>query len=208
MRSLNVRTMKSPGVRVLFVSVAVFAISFGLSMVGTRYAASSPKANRASREADSLRAVAALGSGRQLIALVIVSSSCGFCQEKQMKAGLRQIRTKLQSSQGSSYSKVSVVGIAIDDDIRDGIGFLRSLGPYGEVFDEISAGRGWLNEFITDFVWRDGIGKPATPQVILLAHTVDASRYPDLIDIGADSVIRVIVGRDSLLGWIRSGTPG
>jgi len=146
-------------------------------------------------------------SGRYLVALVLLSSECGFCAEKGTKKAIRQLRDSLHASAGKAFARVSVIGIAIDNDPGAGVRYLQSLGPSGAVFDELSAGGGWLNEFVTALVWRDGVATPEVPQVVLLERRVDASGFPRYIDVQADSLLLKVTGRDSLIAWINQGTP-
>jgi len=209
---MNETTVVSPppcpfsGVR-WFLAAVVIATTFTASFFVTKALRTTAGRDSLGVHEDSLRAVQSFASGRHLVALVFLSSHCGFCTEKQMKAGLRKMRSALLAANAYKYSKISVVGIAVDQDIHDGFDYLAKLGPIGEVFDEVSIGRGWLNQFVTEIVWREGIGQPSTPQVVLLTHLVNASNFPRFIDIGQDSVVRVIRGRDSLLAWISAGTP-
>jgi hypothetical protein len=109
--------------------------------------------------------------------------------------------------QPGEFAQVSVVGVAIDEDLAAGIEYLGKLGPRGEVFDEISVGRSWMNEFVTGFVWRAGIAEPEVPQLLLVERQVDAAAYPRHIVIRPDSVLLRITGRNDLMAWVEQGTP-
>ncbi len=102
---------------------------------------------------------------------------------------------------------MSVVGIAMDDDLTAGVRYLRSLGRSGAAFDEISVGGSWLNQFATALIWRDGLATPEVPQVVLVERRVDAAGYPRYMDVQRDSVLLKVTGRDSLIAWVNGGTP-
>lgn len=144
-------------------------------------------------------------SGRYLVAFVLLSSECGFSTEKETKKAIPALRASLHASQGKAFAKVSVVGIAIDDDLDVGMRYLQSLGR--SVFDELSVGGSWLNELVTALVWRNGVATPETPQVVLVERRVDASEYPRNIDVQRDSVLLKVTGRDDLIAWVNHGTP-
>lgn len=146
-------------------------------------------------------------SGPYLVAYVLLSSRCGFCTEKGTKKAISQIRDSLRASIGEAFARVAVIGVTIDDDLNAGIEYLQDLGPSNGVFDEVSVGGGWLNQFITSMVWRDGVASPEVPQVLLFRRQVDASGFPRHIDVQPDSLVLRIAGRDELIRWVSNGAP-
>lgn len=147
-------------------------------------------------------------SGRYLIAFVLLSSECGFCTEKSTKKAVGDLRASLHASQGKAFAKVSVVGVAIDPDLRAGVRYLENLERSGgAAFDELSVGGSWLNQVLTALVWRDDMVKPQVPQVVLIERRVDAGGYPRYLDMQPDSMLLNVTGRDSLIAWVNRGTP-
>lgn len=146
-------------------------------------------------------------SGRHLVAFVLLSSECGFCAEKHTRAAVSQLRESLIKSQSAAFQRISVVGVAIDRNVDKGLKYLGSLGRSGVAFDEISVGGMWLNEMITSLVWRDAVGTPSVPQVLIVERNVDASAFPGHIEIRPDSLLLRVSGRDSLIDWVQHGTP-
>lgn len=145
-------------------------------------------------------------SGRYLVAYVFVTSKCGFCMADSTKAAVRRIRSSLRQSGHSRFVDVSVVGVAIDEDVKAELAYLDGLGTAGSVFDEISAGGSWMNKHLANVVWRDGFASPQVPQVVLVETQVDASGYPRHIDVSPESLIYHVVGQD-VVTWVNAGTP-
>lgn len=146
-------------------------------------------------------------SGRYLVAYVLVSSGCGYSTEKLAKQALRVVPDSLRAVHGKAFAKVSVVGVALDEDVGDGIRFLNELGMGSDVFDEISVGQSWLNEQVVRLAWREGMAAPLLPQVVLVERQVDARAYPRHIETQSDSVILSVMGRNDIIAWVGEGVP-
>jgi hypothetical protein len=117
----------------------------------------------------------------------------------------------LRSAYRGSYAKVTVVGIALDQDPRVGYDFLRRIGS-GDLdrsFDQVMAGGSWLNEAIVRFVWQDQIAEASSPQVVVIERQVATSAYVQTSSIGASGnrVRANPVGSDAILGWVQAGFP-
>jgi hypothetical protein len=146
-------------------------------------------------------------SGRYLLAYVLVASDCGYSTERLARKALRALPDSLRAVHGAAFTNVSVVGVALDEDLGAGIRFLKELGRSGRGFDEISVGKGWLNEQIVRLVWREGMATPSLPQVVLVARRVDARTYPRHIDTQRDSVLLTVTGRNDIVAWVSAGVP-
>jgi hypothetical protein len=114
------------------------------------------------------------------------------------------LRDTLRAAQSANFAAVSVIAVDLEGDVRSGVDYLRSLGPS---FDQVSIGGAWLNELITNLVWREALAKPSVPQVLLVARRVDASRFPRDVAVGRDSLVLSVAGRDSVVEWIGRGAP-
>lgn len=145
-----------------------------------------------------------LTPGRRLTAYFFGGSGCGSCRSEPLKTALAALRDSLQRAHGDAYTAVSVVGVAIDGDIEGGLDYLRSIGLAS--FDEVSTGNGWTNEHVTRLIWRDSLGRPSAPQVIVLAHSMTATLGPLTLRFGSDSVVGRMLGYDDLLSWVSGGT--
>lgn len=145
-------------------------------------------------------------SGRHLVAFVFVSSRCGATRLPETERAIRQLRTELQRLQTKAFANVSVVGVAIDE-LRDGSKYLQSLNRTGEVFDEVSVGRTWLNQVVSERVWRDGTAQPLVPQVLVIERKVDAREFPRIIHFQRDSVLLTVAGAPNIVAWVARGAP-
>jgi len=151
--------------------------------------------------------LAALGirPGIQLVAYVFGGSRCGFCQKpetKQALALLRQVLTRGYVNSGV-YKSVSVVGVAVNTDLREGLGYLESVGP--DVFNEISVGSGWQNEHVIRLIGQNRIADAGVPLVIVVSRSMTATLAPLTMKYGVDSVVKVIQGSGPIIDWVRSG---
>ncbi|MEJ7810794.1 MAG: hypothetical protein WKG32_10335 [Gemmatimonadaceae bacterium] len=155
---------------------------------------------------DSVRLVAlGIRPGAQLVAYVFGGSRCGFCQNPETKralASLRQVLTTRHIGSGA-YKAVSVVGVAANTDLREGLGYLESIGA--DAFNEISVGSGWQNEHIIRLIRRERIAEPGLPLVIVVSRPMTATLAPLTLTYGADSVVKVVQGSRSIVQWVRGG---
>jgi hypothetical protein len=151
--------------------------------------------------------LAALGirPGAQLVAYVFGASRCGFCQKPETKRAFASLRETLRTQHvaSGSYTSVSVVGIAINTDLREGLGYLESIGA--DVFDEISVGSGWQNEHIIELVQRRRIAEPALPLIIVVSRLMTATLAPLTLAYSGDSIVKVVHGSSRIADWVRSG---
>lgn len=144
-------------------------------------------------------------SGRYLLAFVFVSSECGFSTLPQTRRALRALPDSLREAHGAEFTSVSVIGVTIDKDVDTGLRFLREIERSGQVFDEISVGRSWLNEHVLRFVWREGMATANLPQVVLVERHVDVTRYPRHIATERDSVLLNLTGSKAISEWVGKG---
>ena len=191
--------MKTP-MRILVLGLFFLAsvgAAFGTARYGRRLLAPTQKRVRPSA-ADT----AGPAAGAYLVAYVLVSSHCGACRDPQTKQALRDLRAALRARADSSFVAVSLIGVGVDQDLAEGMQYMNSIGAS---FDEVDVGGVWLNQVMTNLVWREASGRAAVPQVVLVKRTIDTRNYPDDIRIPADSVLASIGGRDSLVRWVSSG---
>lgn len=153
----------------------------------------------------------ASANGTHLIAYVVTASDCGWSTQPGVMAAIRTMRTKLQSVHGASYAQVSVVGVALDKNLDEGLRFLSSVGngTAGEIFDQVIVGGSWLNEQIVRFVWREGVTIAASPQVLIIERPVNTESYLSNWTIGVqdDTVVTSKLGSDEIVSWINRGVP-
>ena len=200
-----VRLQLLKGAAVLATLTASAAVSFSVTRAA-RPEALPPTAKRGGATEALDRARRSYPSGDHLVAYVLLSHRCPFSRDKTTQAAVAQIRSSLKTLEGREYAKVSVVGVAVEYDLNAGFEYLRGLQRSARAFDELSIGRGWLNDFVTALVWRGGFAQPATPSVVVLRRRVDASAYPQ-ISVGPDSLLLSVRGRPDLVSWVAQGTP-
>ena len=142
--------------------------------------------------------------GQELTAYVFASSRCGFCQDKGTKRAVASLRGALASTYGQTFKTIRVIGVALDNDVQDGMGYLSSVGL--EAFDEVSVGGGWFNSNLVELTWRGGHSSAMVPQVLLFGRGVSAIAEPFLVRFSSDSLVSVLRGRDELLRFV-NGPP-
>jgi hypothetical protein len=144
-------------------------------------------------------------AGRQLTVFVFGGSRCAACSSAEVQSAIRRMRTVMAASHGSAFSSISVVGVAINTDIREGLDFLAQAGL--EHFDAISVGLGWRNEDVVRMLWSDSTRRVEVPRVVAVSRSLAARIDPVQLDFSRDSVLLVVTGRDSLAAWVDAGAP-
>jgi hypothetical protein len=140
-------------------------------------------------------------SGREVVMVLVGSSTCDAATSPEIPAALDSIRRALSRhtlEQGAAFASV---GVALDRDFAAGVGFLARLGE----FDEISIGRKWMNSHAVAHMWRDHPGRGATPQIIIIERDLQVEQ--SAIAVTPDRVIARKVGVDNILEWARNGAP-
>lgn len=150
---------------------------------------------------------APFAGGTHLIAYVVVASDCGFCSEKFAKQALAMVRPSLRSAHGQAFGQVSVIGVVMDADLMKAMQYVADLGRGETVFDQLSLGGGWLNDDVAHLIWRDGLGPPSVPQILVFERYVGTEAWPRALDVRPDSLVLTVTGRDELIRWVGDGTP-
>lgn len=191
------------GIVVGALACCAFVVAFA-----ARRGAAEPTATFTRRPAsdapDSVK-LAAMGihPGKQLLAYVFLASRCGHCQQPETKQAVRTLRRRLKMAAESTFAATTVVGVAVEGLIPEGVSYLTNIGL--TAFDEISIGNAWLNEQISRFTWREHVMEPAVPQVVLVSRSLDAAAAPFNVTLGSDSVLAVLTGRKAVTDWIERG---
>jgi hypothetical protein len=143
-------------------------------------------------------------NGREVVAVVISSTSCVANDDPTFRPALREMMRRLGVQRDSLGISVAIVGVIADWSTRDGIAYLQDIGD----FDEISVGRNWFNNTVVQRVWMSEGASPSVPQVILLEHTVnDGSDGSNRVSVTGERVLRRIVGGDAIQAWAAAGAP-
>ena len=133
--------------------------------------------------------------GRQLVMIVLGSSTCGMSRGSELFSALQAVRDSLRLIAGRRVVAFASFGVALDVDPRIGVQWLDQLGE----FDEVSSGGSWLNTAINEYVWRQPSGIGATPQVIVQLRSVDRVSVSRLRPPVGEVLIRM-VGRNDIIG--------
>ena len=79
-------------------------------------------------------------------------------------------------------------------------------GELIESFDEISVGRGWVNEHVKRLVWQDTTRSASVPQIVLLSRMLAAELKPNMaIKVSGDSLVGRLVGYADIVRWVERG---
>jgi hypothetical protein len=191
----------------VYTVMACIAFMAALFVRGFRNAAVSADAAQPAANAPDSVQLAARGitPGAQLVAYAFGGSHCGFCQKtetKQAFAALRNVLTARYVARGQ-YKNVSVIGVAVDGEIKDGLGYLESIGP--NAFNEISVGSGWQNENIIRLIRQRHAATLGLPLVIVISRSMNATLSPLTMSYGEDSVLTYVQGAHAIAEWVRNG---
>ncbi|HYT82732.1 MAG TPA: hypothetical protein VEK86_04730 [Gemmatimonadales bacterium] len=119
--------------------------------------------------------------------------------------GFKQTITKMRefvSSQASArHYHLATIGVALDWTVRDGLDFVRAFGD----FDEVMVGRNWLNEGAIKYIWRDVVGDPKVPQIVIVLREVKVGDRA--INVGMETLLLRKMGVDEITEWVNNGAP-
>lgn len=152
------------------------------------------------QEVDGYRPDGSLGDTvrtTDLLVAFVASSNCAGSSRSDLPPALDEMRTILQNRAHGRGHRFSAIGVSVDWDVDAGVEFLMKLGAW----DEILVGRQWLGMGATTFVWRDKPGDASLPQVILFQRSIRVGKTR--IEVGQDSVLKRVVGVDSIISWVR-----
>lgn len=130
--------------------------------------------------------------GPEVALIYIGSSRCRAASSDDFVQLLGRVMNKLREEAIGANQPFVTVGVALDDNVDAGV---RHLSRFAS-FDELTAGRGWLNNVALRYVWTDFPGTPATPQVLLVERFVENGSMASsrLYDIQGERLIRRFVG--------------
>jgi hypothetical protein len=186
------------------VCVGIFAAAFSLAFTGTT-----------SLTADSVRALAPargdyvpsrrITPGPELVLVFIGSSTCGPSNQPGLPEKVEEIKLLLQARARADSQAFTTIGIARDWDVEAGIGHLRRFGR----FDEVIAGRNWINTGLLRYVWEDVPGQAATPQLLVLERRVVDRRTPEAAEgvIRDERLVTRKVGSAEIARWLAQNAP-
>jgi hypothetical protein len=168
----------------IVLACVAFVAGFALRQA-ERPAVASEGAPMPTEASDSARlASIGLAPGRQLIAYVFGGSRCSICRSAEVKQAVGGLKETLRRAHSSSFSTVLVVGVAINTDLKEGLGYLSSIGL--DSFDEITTGGGWQNEHVIRWIQRTRTAAASVPLVIMVTRTIDAQLAPLTVSYSAE----------------------
>lgn len=135
---------------------------------------------------------------RELVGVLIASSDCAGTRNPDFVPAVHAMKAELARRADAEGKALRLVGVAMDDQVSDGMMLLNRLGP----FDEISAGGNWLNSFAVAYVWRSSDRSTAVPQWVVLERDVAVS--PNTITVTPDRVVAIVAGADRVRAWIHA----
>lgn len=150
--------------------------------------------------ADSLSVDFARHGGRELSLVYIGSSGCRWSNLPELRAAVRASIELIQAHGASTGHHVSEVGVARDLDVRAGLQHLDAVAD----FDEVVAGRGWMNTGLLRYVYDRYSGIAATPQVLVVLRSVTLE--PRRM-IEAETLVARKVGAREIMDWVNAGAP-
>ena len=139
--------------------------------------------------------------GHELVAVFVSSSTCVGNRRPGFLESIDPMNHSLaERARGQGLPYVAVA-VTTDWEPDSGYAYLRRLSKWNEVI----VGRNWFNLGIAHYVWADTLTNPFVPEVILLERDTDMGTTRARI--GNERVLARIVGADSILSWVRRGTP-
>jgi hypothetical protein len=139
--------------------------------------------------------------GREVVAILISSSTCIANQNAEFKPAVQEMMRRLGLQRDSAKLHLSITGVSTDWEPRVGVSYFEQFGE----FDELVVGRNWFNSAITRHVWQAEGARPVIPQLILLERTVThGERGPRIT---GERVIGRFLGGDEIITWTARGAP-
>ena len=129
-----------------------------------------------------------LQDGTELVAVLVTTSTCGFSAAPELPSVVAEAKAALLKRAEQEEKHFVYIGVGLDHNPVEAFRFLRRFGP----FDEVLAGRGWLNTGSIEFMIRGIPGPAATPQLIVFERDVVAG--DNSISVTPDRIIGRYVG--------------
>lgn len=143
--------------------------------------------------------------GRELAMVFIGSSRCAASNRESLPPAVERLKLLLRDRAAQSGRSFTTLGVARDWDVEAGLAHLRRFGR----FDEVSAGRNWLNGGVLHYVWDDLPGQAATPQVVVVERRLVDRRTSEAADgvVQDERLVTRLVGWKEIERWARRGAP-
>ena len=145
-----------------------------------------------------------IASGPEVVLVYFGASTCGPCRTSEFKAALERAKVLLAERAAQDGKTFSVIGVALDYNVEDGLAFLAESGR----FDELVVGRNWFNSAALTHVWRPE-GLKARPQGLpgIMVFERDLSMGEAGIAAGDPEYLVELVGGEAIPAWVEAGAP-
>lgn len=142
--------------------------------------------------------------GAELALVFIGSSQCAFSTNPDLPRMIEHAKNAVKETAVEAGMSFSTLGVAKDWNVDAGIAHLSAFGR----FDEIMAGRSWMNEGVLKYIWQTLPGAPSTPQVLVVERMVTVPLAAgDRFKVSDESVITRKIGLDEIEQWVEAGMP-
>lgn len=138
-------------------------------------------------------------SGPELVFVFIGASRCRWSNLPEAKHLVRKAKLAVRDAAHKQGQGFAAIGIARDVVVSEGTAHLSEFGN----FDEVTAGRGWMNAGIMRYVYHDLPGPAATPQVVVVKRNVRVENgQRAFVD---ERVVTRLAGLVEIRKWVESG---
>lgn len=146
----------------------------------------------------------------EVVLVFISTSTCTGNEKERLGDAIRDAKLSLRERASAEGSTFFAIGAAAEWSVENGLAYLlEGRSSYGTrdfgAWDEVLAGRNWLNSAAIEFILRDEKGRPIVPQAIVFRRRV--GRGPDGLEVGEREVLVRAVGSQAILDWSDRGSP-
>lgn len=142
-----------------------------------------------------------LEGGEEIAFIFIGGSSCPATSRIQFISTVRSAKRSVAAHADNLELSYVAIGVSVNRFTREGTDYLEQFGS----FDEIAAGRSWLNTTVDRYV-HDISGETAVPQVLLLHRRVKGREAP-FPSIEDKALLLRKVGVREIKQWAATGYP-
>ena len=138
-------------------------------------------------------------SGPELVFVFIGASRCRWSNLAEARQLVRRAKLAVREAAHERGHGFAAVGIARDVVASEGTAHLREFGN----FDEVTAGRGWMNIGVMRYVYDDLPGPAATPQIVVVKRNVRVENgQRAFVD---EQVLTRLAGLVEIRKWVETG---
>lgn len=151
-----------------------------------------------------------LPDSMEIVMVFASTSTCIGNSQDLLDDAIRKGKVRLSEVAESEGSAFYAIGAALEWSVEDGLAYLMEgasnsgIKEFG-AWDEVQAGRNWLNAAAVDFIWRDSAGKAVVPQVVVFRRPVKV--HPRNIEVEEREVVVRAIGAEAIIDWFEAGSP-